>query len=293
MEPTMGTKLIVAAGQMGPAADDKMKNLDTVLDLVDQAGAAGAAVISMPELCLTKYFGHWNTREFAALFDEVPGPMTAPVQARAARHRITVILPLAERAGITLYNTAVVIGPDGEVRGCYRKMHLPGSFPLKEKGAFTDERLYFTPGDLGFPVFDVAGIRIGIQICHDRNFPEGYRILALAGAELVFTPTNMPVLGSVWQSDIWETTLRLRAYENAFFSVGIGKAGVEDGLPYVGDSVLISPLGGTVLTRAKTDGNELVLAEIDLGDVQEARTRMPFPRDRRPEHYGALTTGRP
>jgi predicted amidohydrolase len=96
------------------------------------------------------------------------------------------------------------------------------------------------------------------------------------------------VVGTVWQSDIWETTLRLRAYENGFFHVGIGKAGVEDDLPYVGDSVVISPLGGTILARAKTDGSEVVLAEIDLDDVSEARTRMPFPRDRRPEFYAPL-----
>ncbi len=86
-------------------------------------------------------------------------------------------------------------------------------------------RLYFTPGKLGFPVFDVAGVKVGVQICHDRNFPEGYRVLALRGAELVFTPTNMPVVGKVWQSDIWETTLCLRAYENGFFHVGVGKSG--------------------------------------------------------------------
>jgi predicted amidohydrolase len=284
----MSRKLTVAAGQMGPASDDKGQNVETILALIDDAARAGAAIISMPELSLTKYFGHWNTRDFAPLFDEVPGPNTRPIQEKAAQHRIAVILPLAEKAGIAFYNTAVVIDPNGEIIGRYRKMHLPGSFPLKGRGTFTYERLYFGPGNLGFPVFQVAGANIGIQICHDRNFPEGYRILALNGAELVFTPTNMPVVGSVWQSDIWEITLRLRAYENGFFHVGIGKAGTEDDQPYVGDSIVISPLGGVVLERAKTDGNEVVLAEIDLDDVIEARTRMPFPRDRRPEYYHTL-----
>ena len=286
----MSRKLVVAAGQLGPASDDKAANVEAIQRAVDGAAGSGAAIICLPELSLTKYFGHWNTREHARMFDEVPGPATRPIQETAARHRIAVILPLAERDGITLYNTAVVIDARGEIVGRYRKMHLPGSFPHRDRGAFTYERLYFTPGNLGFPVFDVAGARIGIQICHDRNFPEGYRILALRGAELVFTPTNMPVVGTVWQSDIWETTLRLRAYENGFFHVGVGKAGVEDGLPYVGDSVVISPLGGEVVARAKTDGDEVVLAEMDLDHVTEARTRMPFPRDRRPEHYRDLTT---
>jgi N-carbamoylputrescine amidase len=96
----------------------------------------------------------------------------------------------------------------------------------------------------------------------------------------------------VWGADIWETTLRVRAYENGTFVVGIGKAGVEDDLPYVGHSVIVSPLSGTVLATAQTDGNELVMATIDLNDTIEARTRMPYPRDRRPEHYSLLSDAR-
>jgi predicted amidohydrolase len=284
----MARELIVAAGQMGPASDRKDENVEAVLWLIDEAAGGGAGIVSLPELSLTKYFGHRNTRDYARFFDEVPGPQTRPIQERAARHRIAVILPLAERAGATLYNTAVVIDDRGQIAGRYRKMHLPGSFPLRDQGVFTYERVYFTPGNLGFPTFELAGARVGIQICHDRNFPEGYRVMALGGAELLFTPTNMPVVGTVWQSDIWETTLRLRAYENGCFHVGIGKAGEEDGLRYVGNSMIVSPLGGAVLTRAKTDGHEVILTAIDLDDVVEARTRMPFARDRRPEYYGSL-----
>jgi predicted amidohydrolase len=217
--------LVVAAGQTGPASDDRATNADTVIRLMDEAAGSGAKIICLPELSLTKYFGHWNTRDHARMFDEVPGHATRRIQETAARHGLAVVLPLAERDGITLYNTALVIGARGEILGRYRKMHLPGSFPLPDRGAFTYERLYFTPGKLGFPVFDVAGVKGGIQICHDRNFPEGYRVLALRGAELVFTPTNMPVVGKVWQSDIWETTLCLRAYEKGFFHVGVGKSG--------------------------------------------------------------------
>jgi predicted amidohydrolase len=217
--------LVVAAGQTGPASDDKATNADTVIRLMDEAAGSGAKIICLPELPLTKYFGHWNTGDHARMFDEVPGPATRRIQETAARHGLAVVLPLAERDGITLYNAALVIGARGEILGRYRKMHLPGSFPLPDRGAFTYERLYFTPGKLGFPVFDVAGVKGGIQICHDRNFPEGYRVLALRGAELVFTPTNMPVVGKVWQSDIWETTLCLRAYEKGFFHVGVGKSG--------------------------------------------------------------------
>lgn len=285
----MPKEVSVVAAQLGPASDSRQQNVDMIVQLIDEAADRGGQVICFPELALTKYFGHWNTRNFRDMFDTVPGPMADQIRERAAARGIAVILPLGERDDITFYNTAFVIGTNGDIIGKYRKMHIPGSFPDPNAGTFTYERLYFTPGNLGFPVFDLGFARVGVQICHDRNFPEGYRCLALHGAEIIFTPNNMPRVGGVWGADIWETTLRLRAYENGSFVVGVGKAGVEDDLPYVGHSVIISPLGGAVLATAETDGNELVMARIDLDDTIEARTRMPFPRDRRPEYYGLLS----
>lgn len=280
--------LAVSAAQLGPAEDDKRANAETVCRLIDEAADQGSRLVCFPELALTKYFGHWNTRNYHDLFDTVPGPLTDRIRAKARERGIAVVLPIGEHDRVAYYNTAFVFDETGHLVGKYRKMHIPGSFPNRQEGAFTYERLYFTPGNLGFPTFDLGFTRIGVQICHDRNFPEGYRCQALDGAEIIFTPTNMPKLGDVWHEDIWETTLRLRAYENGVFIMGTGKAGVEDGLPYVGDSVIVSPLGGQVLARASTDGNEVVTATIDLDDTVEARTRMPFPRDRRPEYYGPL-----
>jgi predicted amidohydrolase len=167
-------------------------------------------------------------------------------------------------------------------------MHIPGSFP-EDSGAITFERLYFTPGDLGFPVFDIDGVRVGIQICHDRNFPEGFRILALRGAEIIFVPTNMPVWSRTWTTESWELVLRARALESGVFIVGIGKAGIEDGTQFVGDSIIISPVGAEVLRRARSSDQELIIAEIDLGQVTEARRRLPWMRDRRPEQYAPLS----
>lgn len=285
----MSREVTVAAAQLGPAADDRQVNVESVCRLIDEAADQGCQIIAFPELALSKYFGHWNTRDYRELFDTVPGPFTDQIRERARAGHIAVVLPLGEQDGVTFYNTAFVFGFDGEVVGKYRKMHLPGSFPTPGKGAFTYERLYFTPGNLGFPTFDLGGARIGVQICHDRNFPEGYRCLALKGAEIIFTPTNTPNLGNVWNGDIWEMTLRMRAYENGVFIVGIGKAGTEDDLRYVGRSAIVSPLGGTVIARAVTDSDELVVSTIDLDHAVEAKTRMPYPRDRRPEYYGALT----
>ena len=164
-------------------------------------------------------------------------------------------------------------------------MHLPAGFPRAAEGATTYEKMSFKPGDLGFPVFDVAGLKVGIQICYDRQFPEGFRCLALQGAELIFVPTNMATYESTWRGQTWELILRARAFENGVFIVGVNKAGVEWERRYVGASLVASPLGGDLLARAATDGDEVVVATLDLGDLAEARKRLPFARDRRPDQY--------
>jgi predicted amidohydrolase len=148
--------------------------------------------------------------------------------------------------------------------------------------------MYFTPGDLGFPVFDVDGVRVGVQICYDRQFPEGYRCLALDGAQIIFTPTVLATHGNPARSEMWPLMLRARAIENGCFVVGVGKAGRENDTDHVGDSLLISPLGGRVLAKAQTEEDELVVADFDLDEVVEARRRLPFGRDRRPRDYGAV-----
>ena len=153
------------------------------------------------------------------------------------------------------------------------------------------EKLYFTPGDLGYPVMDVGFARVGVQICYDRNFPEGYRVLALRGAEVVYTPTALMRVGGVWGSNTWELVLRARAYENGIFVVGVNKAGHEWGLDYVGDSLVACPLDGSVTARTEAEADDLLVVEVDLDDIQEARKRLPFMRDRRPLTYGPLAGG--
>jgi predicted amidohydrolase len=169
-------------------------------------------------------------------------------------------------------------------------MHLPGSFPLKDQGAFTYERLYFTPGNLGFPVFKVAGTLVGVQICHDRNFPEGYRLLALRGAELVFTPAkHAGRRKGLAERHLGDDTQVARVRERVF--PRRRRQGRRRGRPALRRRFHRRlPARRDVVARAKTDATEVVLAEIDLDDVTEARTRMPFARDRRPEHYRELTT---
>jgi predicted amidohydrolase len=182
----------------------------------------------------------------------------------------------------------VVTNREGSIVGRYRKIHIPGAFPLPGRGALVFEKLYFTPGDLGYPVMDLGFAKVGVQICSERNFPEGYRILALRGAEIIYTPTNLMRIGDVWTPDTWELVLRARAYENGCFVVGVNKTGHEGGLDFVGDSIVLSPKDGSVIARSTADTDDLLVVEIDLDDVTEARKRLPFMRDRQPWTYAPL-----
>jgi len=132
------------------------------------------------------------------------------------------------------------------------------------------------------------GVKLGVQICYDRHFPEGHRALALNGAQLVFNPTGLPYRGLEWRKTTWETFLRVRAFENQVFVVGVNKGGEENGLDFAGDSMVINPIGGVVIAKSQTKGDELVTVEINLYDIIEAKKILPIFRDRRPSEYRVL-----
>ncbi len=279
--------LRIAAAQLGPSGT-KSEDAERMCRLLDHAGAAGVKLVGFPELSLTPYFPIKNTREYEHHFEPVDSPYLGQVLARAGALGIAVIVPFAEVDGIRYFNSSVVANAQGSIVGRYRKIHIPGAFPLPGQGALVFEKLYFTPGDLGYPVMDLGFARVGVQICYERNFPEGYRILALKGAEIIYTPTNLMRIGDVWTPDTWELVLRARAYENGCFVVGVNKAGREGDLDYVGDSLVLGPKDGGVLARTTANGDDLLVAEIDLDDVVEARKRLPFMRDRQPWSYSPL-----
>jgi beta-ureidopropionase len=278
----------VAAAQLGPSGT-KEENATRMRGLVDRAAEAGAHVVAFPELSLTPYFPIKNERGYEQYFEPVNNPYLVSVLEHAGRRGIASVIPFAERDGIQLFNSCVIADATGKVLGRYRKIHIPGAFPLAGQGALVFEKLYFTPGNLGYPVFDLGFAKIGVQICYERNFPEGYRILAMRGAEIIFTPTNLMRIGDVWNSSTWELVLQARAYENGCFIVGINKAGNEWGLDYVGDSLVARPTDGGVIARTKASSDDLLVVDIDLDDVDEARRRLPFMRDRQPLTYAALT----
>lgn len=277
----------VAAAQLGPSGS-KAENADRMCALVERAAAEGAQIVAFPELSLTPYFPIRNERGYEQYFVPIDDPHLGAVVQRAGQRGIAAIVPFAERDGIQLFNSCAISDATGRIVGRYRKIHIPGAFPLPDRGALVFEKMYFTPGDLGYPVFDVGPARVGVQICYERNFPEGYRILAMRGAEIVFTPTNLMRISEVWHSGTWELVLRARAYENGCFIVGINKAGQEWGLDYVGDSLVARPTDGDVIGRTEAEGDDLLVVDCDLDEIAEARRRLPFMRDRQPLTYGPL-----
>lgn len=287
----MAKKVRIVAAQLGPSLPTKEKNVRRMIRLVEGAAAKGAKIVCFPELALTPYFPANNSRRFEHYFDVLPDPLTEPLFEVARAAGIAFILSYAERDGVCFYNSALIVDSDGRVAGKYRKVHLPGNFPGRRAGVSSFEKMYFTPGNLGFPVFSISGVRIGVQICYDRQYPEGFRCLALGGAEIVFVPTVLALQRDPSRAETWSLVLRTRAIENGMFIVGVGKAGCERGMDHVGRSVVISPVSGRILAKAKSDGDELIVADLDLNEVTEARRRLPFWRDRRPAEYALLVGG--
>lgn len=273
------------------AEADKAAVVKRLLALVKDAARQGVHIACTTELCLTPFFCRKLIRSNDYLFDELPSPLIESLTEESRRSGMALILAYAERDGIRRYNSALVFDTDGTVLGKYRKVHIPAYFPSDLPGGTGSyERLYFTPGDLGFPIFELKalGARIGVQICYDRMFPEGFRILGLKGADLVFVPTNYATYGQDYRVRAWGRLVQSRAYENGFFVCIPNKAGIDEGRENVGRSMIIHPLAGEILATGSPDREEVVAAEIDLDEALEGRRRIPYWRDRRTSEYKEL-----
>ena len=280
--------------QMAMSADPDA-NLQKAVAKVEEGAAAGAALVCLPELFRSLYFAQ---REDAALFDlaePVPVPTTDVLGKVAKRARVVVIAPIFERRAPGLYhNTAAVIDADGRLVGLYRKMHIPDDPAYYEK-------FYFTPGDLGFRVFDTRVGRIGTLVCWDQWYPEGARLTALQGANILFYPTAIgwhpkeKASHGPQQLDAWRTIQRSHAIANGLYvaavnRVGYEPAGSEDhagGIEFWGSSFLADPFGA-VVTEAPADRETLLVGEVDLARIEEVRRGWPFLRDRRIDAYAGL-----
>ena len=209
--------------------------------------------------------------------------------ATLARETGTVLLcPIFERtADGRFFNTAAVLGPDGELIGKYRK----SSIPFMDRGRSAEprgnEKYYFEPGDLGFPTFPTPfGVRIGILICYDRHFPEAARVLGLGGAEIVFVPT----VTSGMTRYLWDLELRAHAVTNIYYVCGVNKVGVDVGgssRHHFGSSLVANPRG-EIIAQANDTGEDIALAEVDVSVIPELRAMWGYYRDRRPDLYGPL-----
>ena len=290
----MSKKNVVTLGLLQHACGSAPKaNLKKTLSLVEQAARKGAQIICTQELFRSQYFCQAEDHAYFDLAEPIPGPSTAAFQKLAKKHGVVIVASLCEKRASGLYhNTAVIIDADGSLLGIYRKMHIPDD-PLFY------EKFYFTPGDTGFRAWDTKFGKIGVLICWDQWYPEGARLTAMQGAEILFYPTAIgwhpkeKAEYGVNQHGAWETIQRSHAVANGCYVAAINRIGREqpiggDGLEFWGQS-FVAGTSGQIIAKASVDQEEVMIVPIELGKVDVTRTHWPFLRDRRIDAYGDLT----
>jgi beta-ureidopropionase len=255
------------------------------LPLIDKAAKKGVQVLCFQEVFTQPYFCPSQDKKWYRATERIPdGPTTQAMQKLAKKHGMVIVVPIYEEemTGV-YYNAAAVIDADGKYLGKYRKHHIPHVAP----GFW--EKFYFRPGNLGYPVFDTAAGRVGVYICYDRHFPEGARILGLNGAEIVLNPSATVAGLSEY---LWKLEQPAHAVANGYFVGAINRVGVEKPWnigEFYGQSYFCDPRG-QFIAQASRDKDELVVADLDLGMIQQVRNTWQFFRDRRPETYGPIST---
>jgi N-carbamoylputrescine amidase len=274
---------------------DPRDNLERAVARVREAAKAGAQVICLPELFRSQYFCQTEDHSNFDLAEPIPGPSTEALSKVAKEAKVVVIGSLFERRAAGLYhNTAAVFDADGSTRGLYRKMHIPDDPAYYEK-------FYFTPGDLGFKAFDTAHGRLGTLVCWDQWYPEGARLTALAGADILFYPTAIgwhpaekAEFGAA-QASAWQTIQRAHAIANGVYVAAVNRVGLEK--PQTGDGAGIEFWGGTfvadpfgvVMKEATRTEEETLIVTCDRRHQETVRQHWPFLRDRRIDAYGNIT----
>ena len=275
------------------------ENLERAIEQVRTASARGAQIVCLPELFQTQYFCQREDHSLFDLAEPIPGPTTFRLSMLAKELRIVLIASLFEKRAPGVYhNTAVTFDTNGEQCGLYRKMHIPDD-PLYY------EKFYFTPGDLGFQASATSLGRVGTLVCWDQWYPEGARITALQGAQVLFYPTAIgwhPAEKAEFgkaQHDAWRTIQRAHAIANGVYVAVVNRVGFETGnirgksaagagLEFWGGSFLCDPFG-RVFAEASHDKEEILLGEVDLRALEEIRRNWPFLRDRRIDSYAPIT----
>jgi beta-ureidopropionase len=252
------------------------------LPLIDEAGQRGVQVLCLQEVFTQPYFCPSQDAKWYAAAEPIPdGPTVKVMQERAKKHRMVIVAPLYEEAMTGVYyNTAAVIDADGSYLGKYRKTHIPQVAGFYEK-------FFFKPGNSGWPVFQTAYCKLGVYICYDRHFPEGWRALALNGAEYIVNPSATVAGLSQY---LWELEQPASAVANGCYIGAVNRVGKEAPWnigEFYGSSYFVNPRG-KIIAKASADKDELITAEMDMNMVREVRNLWQFFRDRRPEVYGPL-----
>ena len=285
----MTRKITVAAAQTGPVVGSMASGVEAACAIVQEAARESVDIVCFPEVFLAPFFPSRLIQDYEKHFLTLPSPVTDPLFALAREKRVNLVFGYAERDGPYFYNSAAVFDRAGRHLGTYRKTHIPAYFPSELRGGTGSyEKFYFFPGT-SLPVFEVEGVRFGIQICNDRLYPEPSRKLALKGAEIIFMPIAYATYGNDnYRVAIWDLPLQARAFDNGVFVVAANRVGDENGRRHIGKSAIVNPLGGRIMKQAGMEAPELLVAAIDLDDVEEARRSLPWWRDRRPDLYGNL-----
>lgn len=286
--PSNANKEIVRIGLVQMACqEDARANMKEAEEGIRKASGKGAQIICLQELFQTPYFCQVEDYEQFKLAEEIPGPATEAMSRLASELGVVLIVPLFEKRSSGIYhNTAVVLDADGSIAGRYRKMHIPD-----DPGFY--EKFYFTPGDTGFQTIPTRFGKIGVLICWDQWFPEAARLTALSGAQFLFYPTAIgyqafdeAVAGK--QAQAWQTIQKAHSIANGVFTAVVNRVGTEDQLNFWGRSFVSDPFG-EVLAEASAKEPEVLVADCDLGLIEETRQGWPFLRDRRVDAYQDLT----
>jgi beta-ureidopropionase len=250
------------------------------------AAAQGAKIICFQELFYGPYFGITEDPKYYDFAEPADGPTVQRFQKLAKELGMVMVLPIYEedQPGV-YYNTAVVVEADGSILGKYRKHHIPHLEKFYEK-------FYFRPGNLGYPVFDTSVGKVGVYICYDRHFPEGWRELGLNGAQIVFNPNaTKPGLSN----RLWDLEQATAAAANGYFVAAPNRVGKEDNeygdlaVQFYGTSQFADPQGNFVGERGSSEQEEVVIRDLDLDMIRQVRNQWQFYRDRRPDSYEAIT----
>lgn len=273
---------IVKAGLIQTkACETKKENIDKVISFIEKGSKDGVQVFAMQELFFSPYFPAEQDNKWFDWAEPITGETVKILREVAKKHVAVLVTPVFEESqrGV-YYNTTVVIDTDGEIKGIYRKNHIPHLPGFWEK-------FYFKPGNLGYPVFDTAYCKIGVYTCYDRHFPEGARALGLSGAEIVFNPSATVDSLSRY---LWELEQPAHAVANMYYVVAINRVGTEkiSTGKYYGTSYFVNPKG-EFMAKGSEDSEELVVSELDLDAITETRKMWQFYRDRRPETYGKIS----